>query len=92
MQFLSKNYSIFNFFRLDGWSKGVAIVNGLNLGRYWPQMGPQQTLYIPGAWLRPNCQENTLTLFEQEMAPLLKPVVKLVKNHVINGPVPITNQ
>ena len=29
------------FLRLDGWSKGVAFINGFNLGRYWPVMGPQ---------------------------------------------------
>ena len=29
------------FLRLDGWTKGVAFVNGYNLGRYWPPMGPQ---------------------------------------------------
>uniref|UniRef100_A0A8C7XQM2 Beta-galactosidase n=1 Tax=Oryzias sinensis TaxID=183150 RepID=A0A8C7XQM2_9TELE len=35
---------------LQGWSKGVVFVNGKNLGRYW-SVGPQQTLYVPGAWL-----------------------------------------
>ena len=34
------------FLQLDGWSKGVAFVNGHNLGRYWPIMGPQVILYI----------------------------------------------
>lgn len=29
------------FLRLDGWSKGVAFINGFNIGRYWPIMGPQ---------------------------------------------------
>ena len=29
------------FLRLDGWTKGVAFMNGFNLGRYWPVMGPQ---------------------------------------------------
>ena len=29
------------FLRLDGWTKGVAFLNGFNLGRYWPVMGPQ---------------------------------------------------
>ncbi len=29
------------FLRLDGWGKGVAFVNGFNLGRYWPAVGPQ---------------------------------------------------
>ncbi|CAF3800137.1 unnamed protein product [Adineta steineri] len=28
------------------WTKGVAFVNGFNLGRYW-SIGPQRTLYIP---------------------------------------------
>lgn len=32
-----------SFLRLDGWTKGVAFVNGFNLGRYWPVMGPQVT-------------------------------------------------
>ena len=29
------------FLRMDGWKKGVALVNGFNLGRYWPVVGPQ---------------------------------------------------
>lgn len=28
----------------------MAFVNGQNLGRYW-DIGPQETLYLPGAWL-----------------------------------------
>ncbi len=31
--------------------KGVIWVNGHNLGRFW-NIGPQQTLYLPGAWLK----------------------------------------
>ncbi len=31
--------------------KGIAWVNGHNLGRFW-NIGPQQTLYLPGAWLK----------------------------------------
>ena len=34
------------FLRLDGWTKGVAFVNGFNLGRYWPPMGPQVTNHM----------------------------------------------
>ena len=26
-------------------------INGINMGRYW-EIGPQQTLYIPGCWLK----------------------------------------
>ena len=31
------------FLRLPGWRKGIAWVNGFNLGRYWPMAGPQVT-------------------------------------------------
>jgi beta-galactosidase len=39
------------FLDLRGWTKGVVWINGHNLGRFW-QIGPQQTLYVPGPWLR----------------------------------------
>ncbi|GIP39817.1 beta-galactosidase [Paenibacillus sp. J31TS4] len=49
------------FLRLDGWTKGVAFVNGFNLGRYW-ERGPQKTLYVPGPLLKQG--ENELVLLE----------------------------
>ncbi|KAI0952494.1 hypothetical protein AcV7_008279 [Taiwanofungus camphoratus] len=39
------------FLELTGWIKGVVWVNGINIGRYWI-VGPQQTLYLPGCYLR----------------------------------------
>lgn len=33
------------------WGKGMVWVNGYNIGRYW-NIGPQQTLFMPGCWLR----------------------------------------
>ncbi|EFN73255.1 Beta-galactosidase [Camponotus floridanus] len=47
-----------------GWGKGVAFVNGHNLGRYWPLVGPQITLYVPAPYLRTG--ENELILLELE--------------------------
>jgi beta-galactosidase len=38
------------------WGKGYAWVNGHNLGRYW-NIGPQQTMYVPGAWLKQGANE-----------------------------------
>lgn len=35
---------------LSGWGKGMVWINGHNIGRFW-QIGPQQTLFVPGAWL-----------------------------------------
>ncbi|RYG65431.1 beta-galactosidase, partial [bacterium] len=39
------------FLDLSLWGKGVVWVNGRCLGRFW-NVGPQQTLYLPGPWLR----------------------------------------
>lgn len=39
------------FLDMTGWGKGLVWVNGHSMGRYW-KIGPQQTLYVPGCWLR----------------------------------------
>jgi beta-galactosidase len=49
------------FLSFDGWSKGVCFINGFNLGRYW-DVGPQKTLYVPGALLKTGA--NEIVLFE----------------------------
>ncbi|XP_045785144.1 CAD protein isoform X2 [Maniola jurtina] len=43
-----------------GWGKGYIYVNGYNLGRYWPSVGPQVTLYVPGVWLKPAPAQNSI--------------------------------
>lgn len=39
------------FLDMSAWGKGFVWVNGHCLGRFW-QVGPQQTLYCPGCWLK----------------------------------------
>ena len=39
------------FLNLEQWGKGQVYVNGHALGRFW-RIGPQQTLYLPGCWLK----------------------------------------
>ncbi|XP_072197542.1 beta-galactosidase-1-like protein isoform X2 [Excalfactoria chinensis] len=56
------------FVKFPGWSKGQLWINGFNLGRYWPQQGPQQTLFVPGSILRVGCPNN-ITVLELEGAP-----------------------
>ncbi|KAF3692999.1 Beta-galactosidase-1-like protein 2 [Channa argus] len=51
------------FIKLPGWNKGVVFINGKNLGRYW-SIGPQQTLYVPGPWLRRG--DNQVIVFEEQ--------------------------
>ncbi|XP_018585182.1 beta-galactosidase-1-like protein isoform X3 [Scleropages formosus] len=64
------------FLKLRGWTKGQVWINGVNLGRYWPQRGPQQTLYVPGPLLS-SSQPNNITVLELEGAPVDTRVVFL---------------
>lgn len=44
------------FISLEAFGKGHVYVNGHHLGRFW-NIGPQQTLYLPGCWLRKGANE-----------------------------------
>lgn len=44
------------FLDMSNWSKGMVWVNGHAIGRYW-EIGPQQTLYVPGCWLKKGINE-----------------------------------
>ncbi len=88
------------FLKLDGWTKGVAWINGFNLGRYWPAMGPQKTLYVPGPVVKGRrCGEegdgdNEIILLEQDWAGCTKEgkfencLVEFVDTPEIDGETP----
>jgi beta-galactosidase len=68
------------FLDFHTWGKGIAWVNGHNLGRFW-NSGPQQTLYCPAPWLKKG--RNELIVFELNGATW----------HVVSGLAePILNQ
>jgi beta-galactosidase len=50
------------FLNFTNWGKGIVFINGHNIGRYW-NIGPQQTLYLPGCWLKKG--KNEIIVFEQ---------------------------
>ena len=52
------------FLRTDGFHKGIAIVNGFNLGRYYNDAGPQRTLFVPAEILHSG--ENEVIIFETD--------------------------
>nr|XP_045750622.1 beta-galactosidase-1-like protein 2 [Mirounga angustirostris] len=56
------NYPRDTFIKMEGWTKGVIFINGRNLGRYW-NIGPQETLYLPGPWLHSG--SNEIIVFEE---------------------------
>ena len=39
------------FLNMEAWGKGQVFINGHAVGRFW-SIGPQQTLYVPGCWLK----------------------------------------
>ncbi|XP_066588529.1 beta-galactosidase-like [Prorops nasuta] len=65
-----------------GWGKGVAFVNGRNLGRYWPSTGPQITLYVPAPYLRKGV--NSLVLLELEYVPQTR-TIQFQSYPIFNG-------
>ncbi|MEK5389915.1 beta-galactosidase family protein [Margalitia sp. FSL K6-0131] len=66
------------FLNFEGWKKGVAYINGFNLGRYW-EIGPQQTLYIPAPLLKKGV--NEIILFE--LHGTMKPSIYLSDTPVL---------
>ncbi|HEY1089886.1 MAG TPA: beta galactosidase jelly roll domain-containing protein, partial [Burkholderiaceae bacterium] len=48
-----------SFLDTRGWGRGQVWVNGRLLGRFW-HIGPQQTLYLPAAWLKAGDNQVTL--------------------------------
>ncbi|WP_292971978.1 beta-galactosidase [Mucilaginibacter sp.] len=47
---------------MRAFGKGIAFVNGHNLGKYW-YIGPQQTLFVPAAWLKKGT--NEIVIFDE---------------------------
>lgn len=67
------------FLDMHPWGKGFAWVNGHNLGRYW-NIGPQQTMYVPGPWLKPGANEVVIL----DLLGPQQPVVAALDHPVLN--------
>ena len=51
------------FLDMQTWGKGLVWVNGISIGRFW-EIGPQQTLYMPGCWLKEG--ENEIIVLDMK--------------------------
>jgi len=72
------------FIDMSKWSKGMVWVNGYNIGRFW-EIGPQQTLYLPGCWLKKGNNEIIILDMDKpkeiKLAGIKKPILdKLTGN------------
>ena len=54
---------------MSTWGKGMVWVNGYNIGRYW-KIGPQQTLFMPGCWLKKG--KNEIIILDLETPKALQ--------------------
>lgn len=59
------------FLKTEHFTKGFAVVNGFNIGRFYNPAGPTKTLYVPGPFLRQG--NNEIIIFESDGCE--KPVV-----------------
>lgn len=58
------------FLKPSGFSKGFAVVNGFNLGRFYNEAGPQKTLFVPASVLKQG--ENEIVVFDSDGPSELK--------------------
>jgi beta-galactosidase len=76
------NDTLDTYLDLSQWGKGVVWVNGHNLGRYW-YVGPQQTLYLPGPWLKKGENEiiilEEINYYQKKISGLEKPILDQLK-------------
>ena len=75
------------FLLLKGWTKGIAFVNGINVGRYWPVEPPQKTLYVPSSALRAEPRSNEVVIFEQDQSPCQPPNYESCYITFVNKPI-----
>lgn len=69
------------FLDLRDWNFGTVWVNGHHLGRFW-RIGPQQTLYLPGCWLRRGENEVVVLALESSGRKPLRGLREPVLNEV----------
>lgn len=63
------------FLDMSTWGKGMVWVNGHAMGRFW-EIGPQQTLYMPGCWLKKGENEIIVLDLKGPAAPIVKGLKK----------------
>ena len=61
------------FLDVSALGKGVIWINGHALGRFW-KIGPQETLYVPGPWLRKG--HNEVVVFDMLASGREAPVLE----------------
>jgi beta-galactosidase len=69
------------FLDLRGWGHGVVWINGHCLVRFW-NIGPTQTAYVPGPWLRPGRNEVVVIDLQGPSRPVLAGLKEPILNEL----------
>ncbi|HEY1253534.1 MAG TPA: glycoside hydrolase family 35 protein [Terracidiphilus sp.] len=64
--------------------KGALWINGHAIGRFW-NVGPQDTLYVPGPWLKKGT--NTIVVFDLLNTKDSNPIVEGLRSPILDGPI-----
>jgi len=56
------------YLKMTSFSKGVMWVNGINVGRYWEDKGPQHAFYVPAPYLKTGSNEVMVLELDQGSA------------------------
>lgn len=73
------------FLDMQTWGKGMVWVNGKAMGRFW-EIGPQQTLFMPGCWLKKG--ENEIIVLDLKgpekasVRGISKPILDMLRAEV----------
>lgn len=67
---------------MSSWGKGMVWINGYNIGRYW-KIGPQQTLFMPGCWLKKGKNEIIILDLETPKDPQISGVTIPVLDKIV---------
>ncbi|KAL7976826.1 hypothetical protein Chor_008775 [Crotalus horridus] len=85
LDLLIENMGRVNYGRYNNDFKGQVWINGFNLGRYWPSLGPQLTLFVPRNILV-SSSPNNITILELERSPcgIQNCLVEFVDKPILN--------
>ena len=69
------------FLDMRKWGKGLVWVNGHGLGRFW-KIGPTQTMYLPGPWLKKGENEVIILDMNGPEEPVLQGLDRPILNEL----------
>jgi hypothetical protein len=68
---------------MQNWSKGLVWINGYAIGRFW-EIGPQQTLFVPGCWLNKGQNEIIVLDLQSPLEPVISGITTPILDKLLS--------